>query len=91
MSSYPFRVQFNRRGRGGRSGPGGKEWAGWKGVGPGGRSGPGGKEWARGEGVGRGGLACCTLYIRLLPRFFVRFFKALSGDRTVLLQKLFNY
>ena len=33
-------------GRGERSGPGGKEWAGWKGVGPGGRSGPGGKEWA---------------------------------------------
>ena len=50
MSSYPFRVQFNRRGRGGRSGPGGKEWAGGKGVG-------------QGEGVGRGGLACCTLYI----------------------------
>ena len=57
--SYPFRVQFDRRGRGGRSGPGGKERAGWEGVGREGRSGPGGKEWAGGkeragwEGVGR--------------------------------------
>ena len=33
LMSYPFRVQFDRRGRGGwRSGPGGKEWAGWEGV-----------------------------------------------------------
>ena len=66
--SYPFRVQFDRRGRGGeevdwveRSGLGGKEWAGWEGVGRGGRSGPGGKESAGGKasaggkGVGRGG------------------------------------
>ena len=59
--SYPFRVQFDRRGRGGeevdwveRSGLGGKEWAGWEGVGRGGRSGPGGKESAGGKGVGRG-------------------------------------
>ena len=42
-------------GRGKRSGPGGKEWAGWEGVGRGGRSGPGEKEWARGKGVGPGG------------------------------------
>ena len=42
LMSYPFRVQFDRRGRGGgRSGPGGKEWAGEKGVGRGGRSRPG--------------------------------------------------
>ena len=59
--SYPFRVQFDRRGRGGeevdwveRSGLGGKEWAGWEGVGRRGRSGLGGKESAGGRGVGRG-------------------------------------
>ena len=46
--SYPFRVQFDRRGQGG-----GKEWAGGKGAGRGGRSGPGRKEWAGKEGVGR--------------------------------------
>ena len=39
--SYPFRVQFDRRGRG-------------EGVGRVGRSGPGGKECAGGEGVCRG-------------------------------------
>ena len=88
--SYPFRVQFDRRGRGGeevdwveRSGLGGKEWAGWEGVGRGGRSGPGGKESAGGKGVGReersgpggegvgwGGLACCTLYIPTSKIFY---------------------
>ena len=54
--SYSFRVQFDRRGRGGRSGPGGKERAGWEGVGREGRSGPGGKEWVGGKGVGQGSL-----------------------------------
>ena len=54
--SYPFRVQFDRRGRGGRSGPGGKERAGWEGVGREGRSGPGRKEWVGGKGVGQGSL-----------------------------------
>ena len=54
--SYPFRVQFDRRGRGGRSGPGGKERARWEGVGREGRSGPGGKEWVGGKGVGQGSL-----------------------------------
>ena len=80
--SYPFRVQFDRRGRGegvgrvGRSGPGGKECAGGEGVGRGGRSGPGGKESAGTDWV-------VVRYISLLPRFFIRFFKALSGDRTL--------
>ena len=46
--SYSFRVQFDRRGRGG------KEWAGGEGVGRGGRSGPGEKEWARGKESARG-------------------------------------
>ena len=41
----------------GRSGPGGKEWAGGKGVG-------------QGEGVGWGGLACCTLYIPTYKIFY---------------------
>ena len=60
----------------GRSGPGGKEWAG------GGRSGPGGKEWARGkESAGADWLV--VRYISLLTRFFIRFFKALSGDGTL--------
>ena len=55
--SYPFRVQFDRRGQGGgRSGPGGKERAGWEGVGREGRSGPGRKEWVGGKGVGQGSL-----------------------------------
>ena len=86
--SYPFRVQFDRRGRGRRSGPGRKEWAGGKecaggeGVCRGGRSGPGGKESARGkESVGADWVV--VRYISLLPRFFIRFFKALSGDRTL--------
>ena len=49
-------------GRGERSGPGGKEWAGKEGVGrvgrsgPGERSEPGGKEWVGGKGVGQGSL-----------------------------------
>ena len=61
LMSYPFRVQFDRRGRGegvgrvGRSGPGGKEWAGGEGVGWGEKSRPGGKASAGGKGVGRGG------------------------------------
>ena len=42
--SYPFHVQFDRRGRGRGEGVGGGE-----------RSGPGGKEWAGGEGVGWAG------------------------------------
>ena len=63
---------------------GGKEWAGWEGVGRGERSGPGGKESAGADWV-------VVRYISLLPRFFIRFLKALSGDRTVPLQKLFNY
>ena len=84
-------------GGGGRSGPGGKEWAGggkeWaggKGVGRGGRSGPGGKEWAGGEGVGRGGLGCCTLCIPTAKIFYSICF-SFSGDGTIPLQKLFNY
>ena len=54
-----------------------------------GRSVPGGKECAGGEGVGRGGKESAgadwvvVRYISLLPRFFIRFFKALSGDRTL--------
>ena len=63
-------------GRVGRSGPGGKECAGGEGVGRGGRSGPGGKESAGTDWV-------VVRYISLLPRFFIRFFKALSGDRTL--------
>ena len=81
--SYPFRVQFDRRGRGGeevdwveKSGLGGKEWAGWEGVGRGGRSGPGGKESAGADWL-------VVRYISQLPRFFIRFSKALSGDRTL--------
>ena len=71
--SYPFRVQFDRRGRGGeevdwveRSGPGGKEWAGGKRVGRGERRRPGGKEWAGGgrSRPGRIGL----LYV-IYPNF----------------------
>ena len=101
--SYPFRVQFDRRGRGGeevdwveRSGLGGKEWAGWEGVGRGGRSGPGGKrvgrgerrrpggkEWAGGGKESAGADWVVVRYISQLPRFFIRFFKALSGDRTI--------
>ena len=94
--SYPLRVQFDRRGRGegagrvGRSGPGGKEWAGWEGVGRGQRSRPGGKASAGGKGVGLGGGKesagadwVVVRYISLLPRFFIRFFKARSGDRTL--------
>ena len=100
--SYPSRIQFDRRGRGGeevdwveRSGLGGKEWAGWEGVGRGGRSGLGGKESAGGKGVGRGERSgpggkesagadwVVVRYISQLPRFIIRFFKALSGDRTL--------
>ena len=69
-------------GRGGRSGPGGKEWAeGGEGVGQGERSGPGGKESAGGKGVGRGGKESAgadwvvVRYVSLLPRFFIRFLK----------------
>ena len=43
-------------GRGERSEPGEKEWAGKEGVGRVGRSGPGGKEWVGGKGVGQGSL-----------------------------------
>ena len=47
-----------------------------------GRSGPGGKEWARGkESAGADWLV--VRYISLLTRFFIRFFKALSGDGTL--------
>ena len=60
----------------GRSGSGRKECAGGEGVGRGGRSGPGGKESAGADWV-------VVRYISLLPRFFIRFFKALSGDRTL--------
>ena len=71
--SYPFRVQFDRRGRGGeevdwveRSGPGGKECAGGEGVCRGERRRPGGKEWAGGgrSRPGRIGL----LYV-IYPNF----------------------
>ena len=82
LMSYPFRVQFDRRGRGR---PGGGE-----GVGRGERSGPGGKEGARGKGVGRGGLGCCTLCIPT-AKISYSIFKAFSGDGTIPLQKLFNY
>ena len=60
----------------GRSGPGGKECAGGEGVGRGGRSRPVGKEWAGADWV-------VVRYISVLPKFFIRFFKALSGDRTL--------
>ena len=57
--SYPFRVQFDRRGWGRRSGPGGKEWAGGEGVCRGGggvgRGGEGVGRWGR-SGPGRIGL-----------------------------------
>ena len=66
----------------GRSVPGGKECAGGEGVGRGGRSGPGGKESARGK-ESAGADWVVVRYISLLPRFFIRFFKALSGDRTL--------
>ena len=59
LMSYPFRVQCDRRGPVGewRSGPGGKEWAGGKGVGQGERSGPGRSSWPGGRsGPGRIGL-----------------------------------
>ena len=69
-------------GRGGRSGPGGKEWAGGEGVGRVGRSGPGGKGSAGGK-ESAGADWVVVRYISLLPRFFIRFFKALSGDRTL--------
>ena len=69
-------------GRVGRSGPGGKECAGGEGVGRGGRSGPGRKEWAGGK-ESAGADWVVVRYISLLPRFFIRFFKALSGDRTL--------
>ena len=60
----------------GRSGPGGKEWAGGEGVGRGEKSRPGGKASAGADWV-------VVRYISQLPRFFIRFFKALSGDRTL--------
>ena len=86
--SYPFHVQFDRRGRGRGEGVGGggggKEWAGAEGVGRGGRSGLGRKESAVSDWL-------VVRYVSLRPRFFIRFFKALSGDRTIPLQKLFNY
>ena len=51
-----------------------------------------------GSGVGGGGEFewagahwVVVRYISQLPRVFIRFFKALSGDRTLPLQKLFNY
>ena len=66
--SYPFHVQFDRRGRGRGEGVGGG--GGGEGVGRGGRSGPGGKEWAGQEGVGRVGLACCTLCIPTSKIFY---------------------
>ena len=78
--SYPFHVQFDRRGRGRGEGVGG----GGKGVGRGGRSGLGRKESAVSDWL-------VVRYVSLRPRFFIRFFKALSGDRTIPLQKLFNY
>ena len=66
-----------------------KKWTGWKGAGRVGRSGPGGKESAGGKGVGRGGKESAgadwlvVRYISQLPRFFIRFSKALSGERTL--------
>ena len=57
--------------------------AGGEGVGRRGRSGPGGKEWAGGKGVGQGEGVGWVRYISLLTRFFIRFFKALSGDGTL--------
>ena len=56
--SYPFHVQFDRRGRG-REGVGRVE-----------RSRPRGKEWAGEEGVGRVGLGCCTLCIPTSKIFY---------------------
>ena len=50
------------------------------------RNGPGG-----GEKESAGADWVVVRYISLLPRFFIRFFKTLSGDRTLPLQKLFNY
>ena len=76
-------------GWGERSGPDGKEWAGGEGVGRGEKSRPGGKVSAGGKGVGRGGKESAgadwlvVRYISQLPRFFIRFSKALSGDRTL--------
>ena len=72
--SYPFRLRFDRRGRGGKEWAGGegvgwvgKEWAGGEGVGWGERSGPGGKESAVADWL-------VVRYISLLTRFFIRFF-----------------
>ena len=59
---------FDRRGRGERSWPGGKEWAGGGGVGRGGRSGPGGKESAGTDWL-------VVRYISLLQDFLFDFFK----------------
>ena len=56
----------------------------------GGGRGGGVKEWAGGE-ESAGADWVVVRYISLLPIFFIRFFKALSGDRTLPLQKLFNY
>ena len=47
-----------------------------------GRSGPGGKGSAGGK-ESAGADWVVVRYISLLPRFFIRFFKALSGDRTL--------
>ena len=84
--SYPFHVQFDRRGRGRGEGVGGGERSGpgGEGVGRGGRSGLGRKESAVSDWL-------VVRYVSLRPRFFIRFFKALSGDRTIPLQKVFNY
>ena len=70
-------------GWGERSRPGGKEWAGGEGVGRGEKSRPGGKEWAGGGKESAGADWLVVRYISQLPRFFIRFFKALSGDRTL--------
>ena len=68
--SYSFRVQFDRRGRGG------KEWAGGEGVGRGERSGPGGRSRP-------GGISLLYVIYPYLQDFLFDFFKALSGDGTL--------